>query len=49
MKKLVESVLLYLNGKNFKCECGSNVFTKYENNIYKCHCCGNIYEGSDDE
>ena len=44
MKK-IKLVLLTLNGKNFKCKCGANIFIKHNKNIYICNACGNIYEG----
>ena len=39
------SVLLTVNGGNFRCKCGANVFTEYDNNTFKCHLCGREYEG----
>lgn len=45
MKKIFDLVLITINGQNFKCKCGSNVFKEYKNKIYICNCCGKIYEG----
>ena len=42
---MLELVLLTLNGKNFKCECGCNCFIKILKNIYQCNLCGKVYEG----
>lgn len=39
------NVLITVCGNNFKCVCGANVFTKYDNNTFKCHLCGREYEG----
>lgn len=38
-----------VNGKNFHCTCGANVFTRYDNNTFICNGCGNEYIGSDKE
>lgn len=38
-------VMVKINGKSFRCECGSNVQTKYAENRYKCNGCGAKYVG----
>ena len=46
LKTIVDNnVLITVNGENFRCSCGANVFTKYNNNTFKCHLCGREYEG----
>ena len=46
LKTVVDNnVLITVDGHNFKCVCGANVFTKYDNNTFKCHLCGREYEG----
>lgn len=48
MKTIInDNVLIDVNGKNFKCICGANVFTKYNNNTFRCHLCGREYEGEE--
>lgn len=41
------NVMIYLAGskQSFRCECGCNVFTTYENGQIACNACPNIYEG----
>ena len=46
LKQVVDNnVLISVGGHNFRCLCGANVFTKYDNNTFKCHLCGREYEG----
>lgn len=48
LKTIVDNnVLITVDGHNFKCVCGANVFTKYDNNTFKCHLCGREYEGEE--
>lgn len=45
-KKIVDNaVLLLVNGKNFKCKCGGNVFSKTDKENYICNSCGERYSG----
>jgi hypothetical protein len=48
-----EEYMVKVAGKNFRCECGCNVFHKDEEENYVCNCCGNKYtpekEGRVDE
>lgn len=44
-----EGFIIELDGKSFRCECGANVFTKYEDIIdewvtYCCNGCHREYE-----
>jgi hypothetical protein len=44
-----ENCLVKLDGKNFRCVCGANVFQSYrkgEKSIYKCNGCGTTYTGT---
>lgn len=38
------NILVSVNEKDFKCDCGGNVFSKTNKNTYICHGCGNVYE-----
>jgi hypothetical protein len=41
-------VMLQIEGKSFRCECGCNVFRKELNGtLYKCNACGSLYNGED--
>lgn len=44
-----ESIMLYINGKNFRCNCGANVFTKFWDALYgevfSCNGCNLEYQG----
>lgn len=45
-KKIIsKDTLITIDGKNFKCTCGCNVFTHYEDDIFICHCCGKEFKG----
>ena len=44
----LENFMISINGKNFACSCGCNVFHKPDNTrleIYKCNSCGHEYSG----
>ena len=38
------NILVSMNGKDFKCDCSCNVFSKTNKNAYICHGCGNVYK-----
>lgn len=40
------AAMLRVNGKPFRCECGTNVFSTSDEHIYTCNGCGNVYEGT---
>lgn len=45
-EKIVDNaVLIQINGKNFKCKCGGNVFSKTNKENYICNSCGESYAG----
>lgn len=37
------NILVSVNGKDFKCDCGGNVFSETNKGLYICHGCGNVY------
>lgn len=41
-----ENSFIVIDGKDFKCGCGSNLFSKMKSGRYKCNSCGTLYEGS---
>ena len=42
-----KDLMLRLDGKPFRCECGCNVFKQIgrDSGHYRCNACGTIYEG----
>lgn len=34
---------LKIAGKPYRCPCGCNVFTKWEENLFECHSCDNLF------
>lgn len=44
-KVISQNSLLKVKDKNFKCSCGCNVFTHYDNDDFECHLCGKTYNG----
>ena len=45
-EKIVDNaVLIQIDGKNFKCKFGGNVFSKIDNGKYICNACGESYVG----
>lgn len=45
---VTENVMIKLVDTNvsfFRCECGGNVFSKFEDERYQCHSCGAWYRG----
>lgn len=44
----LENFTVSINGKNFKCSCGCNVFHKPDDTkleLYQCNACGTQYQG----
>lgn len=42
---LTPNVMVKIDGKTFRCECGANVFHKDEDGLYVCNGCSLVYEG----
>ena len=40
-----EDRMIYIEGKNFRCDCGCNVFREYEKLKYTCNACNAKYIG----
>ena len=40
-----KNVMININGRNFHCDCGTDVFTKYDNGTYTCNGCKKEYLG----
>lgn len=47
IKKPIEQTMVFLNGSksSFRCECGANVFTKFDDGSYECNSCKASYKG----
>lgn len=41
-----EPAMVKIDGKSFRCPCGCNVFTKYDNLMYRCNACNTYYQGT---
>ena len=44
-----EQVMSYVDGKCWRCECGSNVQTKLGSDRLRCNGCGELYIGVPEE
>jgi hypothetical protein len=44
-KQKGEQVMSYVDGKRWRCECGSNVQTKLGSDRLRCNGCGELYIG----
>jgi len=45
-KQVIDNnTMVSVGARNFKCECGANVFTQYDDGTFKCHGCENEYKG----
>lgn len=41
-----ESSFIVINGNNFRCSCGCNVFSKMKSGNFQCNACPNLYESA---
>ena len=45
-KHIIDNNRMYsVQGKNFHCDCGANVFTEYSDGTIECHGCDRTYKG----